>query len=668
MNLPLVRDFIREGDLKYALELVEAEKFEKLSSIEQLEYIDLKSQIFHQQKEYQKILLTADLLSDKHATDNPEVFIEIILRKVSALYGLSNYKETSDLVDVGLKIIESNQILDLSFNKIRLLQHKGKANTQLGNYEDARKIHLNALEIAEKEQNREELAEVLNNLGNVDYFRGKLNSAKDYYERSVRVREELGDNKEIAVSLNNLGVLYSDIGDLNQALAYYMKSMNIYKEFNLKGDLADSYNNLGVLYADKGEVEIALNYYEKSLQIKQEIGNQSGIATSLNNIGLIFQMMGKYRKAKEYFLQALVIDEEIDNKMHVADDYYNLVTICLDLNQKESVDEFLEKLKFLEKQEQNVRISQRYRIAKALNLKISNRIQLKSQAQQLLKEVIEETISDYTITSFAMLNLCDLLIEELQMYGDLEVFIEVRQLTEKLHGMAKSKLSHSLLGEVFLLQSKLALIDLDITEAQQLLVQAQLSCEEKGLQKLAMKASAHHDFLLGQMSKWEELIENNASIQERLKYTKIDDLMNAVLRKKVEKLEVKHEEPILILLLSKSGTSILSKAFSQLASSDQLIGGFLTAINSFMGTIFNEKGSIDRILYQDYTVLIKPKGSVLFCYAFKGQSYTALKNLNQFIRLSKESGSFWKGINKEVIRISKEDEYIFEKHVKDAFL
>ncbi|MHA2168995.1 MAG: tetratricopeptide repeat protein [Candidatus Kariarchaeaceae archaeon] len=671
MNLALARDFLQQGDLVYALELVETEEFDELGFEDQLHYIDIKTQIYSLQNEFEKVLNVVDFLSDKHSQIDPSKFVDIINKKATAFYELSQYTESSDIVDVGLDTLDDNRHKvphdQFRRHRISLYQRKGKTQTQLGDYENAIIYQKQALDIAQLLEEKDQIAGILNNLGNVYYFQGKLQEARVYYEDSLKIREELGENKELAVSLNNLGVLYSDIGNLDQALSYYMQSMNIYKEYNLHADLADSYNNLGVLYAEKGEVDIALEYYQKSLKLKEELGGRQGIATSLNNIGLIYQMMGNYDLAEDQFLTALAIDEEIKNSIHIADDFYNLVKIYLDIGDKSSAEEYVEKLRFLDAEENTIRINQRYRLANALLLKTSTRRKEKSEAQILFEEIAEEKISDHMITIFAMLNLCELLIDELYLYGDTEILMEIKQLIQKLFTTAKDKNSHSLLGETYLLQAKLALVDTDITKAQQLLTQAQLSCEEKGLQKLAMKASAEHDVLLAELNKWEELMQKQAPLQERLTQAKIADLMQSVIQKKVDLVKIQEEEPILLLILAKNGTSILSRAFSQVEENDQLVGGFLSAINTFMGVLFQEKGSLDRIKYKDYTILLKQQEAILFCYAFKGQSYGAMKNLEQFIGMVTGTQTLWNSIRAEIPQISKNDEMVFERYIKQVF-
>jgi hypothetical protein len=78
---------------------------------------------------------------------------------------------------------------------------------------------------------------------------------------------------------------------------------------------------------------------------------------------------------------------------------------------------------------------------------------------------------------------------------------------EKLHKVTKNMHSYSLIVETYIFQARLALLNLNLDGAQELLTQAQLFAEEKGLCTLGQKTSSVQDTLVRQVSKWYSLIE-----------------------------------------------------------------------------------------------------------------------------------------------------------------
>ena len=65
---------------------------------------------------------------------------------------------------------------------------------------------------------------------------------------------------------------------------------------------------------------------------------------------------------------------------------------------------------------------------------------------------------------------------------------------------------------------------------------------------------------------------------------------------------------------------------------DQLIGGFISAVNTFGRQIFSTTGQVERIKHGDYTLISKiVLNRLTFCYAFKGPSFLATKKFDKLI-------------------------------------
>jgi predicted amidohydrolase len=155
------------------------------------------------------------------------------------------------------------------------------------------------------------------------------------------------------------------------------------------------------------------------------------------------------------------------------------------------------------------------------------------KAGEILEEVVEEEISDHSLTVSAMIHLCDLLLSELRMTGEDELLDRINALTEQLLEIAEQQSSHSLLAETYLLQSKLALIELDMGKAEKLLTKAQLIAEEKELHTLARTVAHERGLLQSQIRKWDAIIKENPSRQEMIDFTKLDDFLEQMIHKAV---------------------------------------------------------------------------------------------------------------------------------------
>jgi predicted amidohydrolase len=156
------------------------------------------------------------------------------------------------------------------------------------------------------------------------------------------------------------------------------------------------------------------------------------------------------------------------------------------------------------------------------------------KAGEILLDVIQEGVVDHSLTVTAMIHRCDVLLFELKMTGEEEILEEVIDLTNQLVEIAKRQSSYSVIVETYVLQSKLALLDMDINRAQELLESALSTAEDKGLRNLAISIYNEKILVESQIEKWNHLIEHKAPFSERLELTRLEDLITRVASKQLE--------------------------------------------------------------------------------------------------------------------------------------
>ncbi|MFX0000565.1 MAG: hypothetical protein ACFE9Q_10035 [Candidatus Hodarchaeota archaeon] len=76
---------------------------------------------------------------------------------------------------------------------------------------------------------------------------------------------------------------------------------------------------------------------------------------------------------------------------------------------------------------------------------------------------------------------------------------------------------------------------------------------------------------------------------------------------------------------------------------DHLLGGFFSAINSFIGEMFSE--GLDRASFGEHTLLRNSVPPFFMCYVFKGQSYSALQRVRYFIDKIQNDEPVWQTFN-----------------------
>lgn len=576
-NISRVEVLLQEGEYKEALKLLEKITARKgLSTDNRFVCTLLESRIKIKLGEFKNALaLTEKVLQAALEGKN-------FLRAVESLGTKAEIAWRLGELDMGLSVVEEGERLlggmqfeqadekarELKRRKADLLCHGGVIHWYKGNLDRAIEYHQMSLEIMEELGDSLGMANVFNNLGLAYWSKGDLERAVEYHRRSLAINEETGNKRNVAASLNNLGNVYCMKGELDDALEVYQRSLAIKME--LKQDIGTTLINIGSVYQLKGELDSAFDYFQRSLVISEEFGNKPNIALATNNLGEIHMLRGELGQALEhfqrglelyeelglkqdvamslgnmgqicmkkgnieqaldYYQQSLAIYEEMENALYVAVMLFNLLWVAIEREDPSLAQQYLEKLEHINKRTENQVINQRYRIAKALWLKSSKRARHKLEAVKILEEVIGEEVRDHSLAVIAMIHLCDLLLSELKSTGEEELFGEIKKLTGQLLEISKRQSSHSLLAETYLLQSKLALIELDMGQAKKLLKQAHSIAEERGLDLLARVVAREHDSLLSQLKKWESLIAQKPSKQEMIDITHINVILERMIQ------------------------------------------------------------------------------------------------------------------------------------------
>jgi hypothetical protein len=262
----------------------------------------------------------------------------------------------------------------------------------------------------------------------------------------------------------------------------------------------------------------------------------------------------------------------------------------------------------------------------------------RTEAENILKKIIEEDII-INQTTKALITLCELYFDEFRIFNEMEIVDDIHSLIDHLQKNAKKQNSYSSLANVKLLQAKLALIQVNMVEARKLLTEAQQIADDHDLQLLAGEISREHDRLLEELELWESIKKTKASVSERLKLASIDDVLERMQgRRAIKPLDVVNEEPVLLAIISKTGYMVLTNPFSvEIPFDEKRVGEFVSFLNSISDQIFSE--SIDRVKFGKFTILHKVIDSISICYLFEGQSYTALKRVNNFYEVIKNNSS-----------------------------
>ncbi|MFX0124335.1 MAG: hypothetical protein ACFFAE_11905, partial [Candidatus Hodarchaeota archaeon] len=136
-----------------------------------------------------------------------------------------------------------------------------------------------------------------------------------------------------------------------------------------------------------------------------------------------------------------------------------------------------------------------------------------------------------------MLYLCESLLQELRATGNEEIIQDIKSLLERFRIITEKQYSHFWLAQIYWLEFRLALLELDIDRSQKLLRQALTFTEEKGLKRLAIEISREYTIFMKQISRWEQIIDQKPSMEEVIELTQLGDLIDRMINKRIYRKE-----------------------------------------------------------------------------------------------------------------------------------
>lgn len=174
-------------------------------------------------------------------------------------------------------------------------------------------------------------AKALNGAGNLSHRQGDYDSARALYDESLNIRRRLGDKQGISASLNNLASVAYRQGDYDAARALYEESLAIKRQLGDKQGIAASLNNLGIITHQQGDYDAARTLYEEGLVIKRQLGDRQGVAISLHGLGNIACALGDYGSAKTLLEESRAIRAELSDRQGIAYVLHDLGNVAFDL-------------------------------------------------------------------------------------------------------------------------------------------------------------------------------------------------------------------------------------------------------------------------------------------------------------------------------------------------
>lgn len=174
---------------------------------------------------------------------------------------------------------------------------KGVALESKGNYSEALRCHLKALQLSEELNLKGLSGNCYGNIGVVYSSLGNYKKAIEFFEKALAIAETYGVSATAGM-LTNLSDTYTKEGDFNRALQYGVKALQISRDERDSSGVAISLFNMAEIYEKTGKPDQSLTLLKESMNISVRIGDREGISHCLN-------LMAKLYADKKLFLKSI---------------------------------------------------------------------------------------------------------------------------------------------------------------------------------------------------------------------------------------------------------------------------------------------------------------------------------------------------------------------------
>jgi tetratricopeptide (TPR) repeat protein len=211
---------------------------------------------------------------------------------------------------------------------VSLLGHRAEIAMQQRDFDTAEAVYLRLKAYLEEQQDENNQAGTLHQLGIIADERRQFDKAERWYRQSLAIRERIGDEYGQASTLHQLGRVAEEQRQFDEAERWYRQSLAIEERIRDEYGQAQTLHQLGRVAEERRQFDEAERLYRQSLAIEERIRDEYGQAQTLHQLGMVAEERRQFDEAERWYRQSLAIEERIRNEYGQAQTLHQLGIIA----------------------------------------------------------------------------------------------------------------------------------------------------------------------------------------------------------------------------------------------------------------------------------------------------------------------------------------------------
>ncbi len=194
----------------------------------------------------------------------------------------------------------------------------GSLRRRMGQFEVAERHCRECLELSAQLTTGGTPARLIHNeLGIVARDRGDFDEARRELQLALELANAEGDRADLAVAYNSYGTLLLKPAP-REAITALDACLQLLDPQRDGVRIGQVLNNLGLAYADLSEWNESAGYYSRSLEIKRAAVDLHGVASTLLNFARVHRACNEFGKAREVLIESAALFESVNEPLLAA--------------------------------------------------------------------------------------------------------------------------------------------------------------------------------------------------------------------------------------------------------------------------------------------------------------------------------------------------------------